>query len=286
MNKKITRSIFILLVSAVLILVYIRNGTPGFSAKKDGILSVTFFDVGQGDAILLTTDYSAILIDSGTDSSEEKLLGTLSAMNVDTIALFFITHGDSDHAGGGDCIVRNLCVDKIFTSNLSGDSESLVSIKRASAERGTALSECQRGDRLISGNVQIEVLSPGASLSGDDNSDSLVLLVTYGTCSFLLMGDADTTAEKDILRYCTNLPRNCDVIKAGHHGSRTSSSEEWLSAVNPAYCVISCGKANNFGHPNADVVSRYERIGSVICRTDRLGDITFVCDGNSVELKT
>jgi competence protein ComEC len=154
-------------------------------------------------------------------------------------------------------------------------------IRTAASERGVAYRKAVRGQILDFGDgVRAQVLAPGpAVLPGGANNASVVLRVTYGKASLLLTGDAETPEEDDMLR--SSQPVACDVLKAGHHGSRTSSSPELLAAAHPKIAIVSVGKHNLYGHPSPEVLARLAQAGARIYRTDESGAVTCATDGAS-----
>lgn len=238
-------------------------------------LEIIFFDVGQGDAALIRCPDGYALIDAGPDTAEEELIYALKARGVKKISLFFLSHSDSDHAGGADRIIREFDVSCVYVPDRSAK---LDSVKDAARERDCDIVQCAQGDVFIIGEAEFRIMSPIPPLSGNENSDSLVIRMNYKNASALFMGDADVAAEEKMISYYGELPR-CDLVKLGHHGAQTSSSEAFIEAISPQYALISCGRGNSYGHPHAKVLTRLKRAGVSVFRTDISGEIVFAYDG-------
>ncbi len=255
------------------------------SENRTETVRFVFFDVGQGDASLIENGSGFCLIDCGPEASEERLCTALSAHGVTEISLLFLTHTDSDHSGGADRILRKFKVSTLYLPAAGSESTDISDIKRAARESGTDIRYVCAGDYFTLGNAEISVLSPFSVPSGDENSDSLILRVSYGTTSALYMGDADTAAEKRLLEQYSASFLLCDILKVGHHGSDTSSSESLLEAAKPRFAVISCGLANSYGHPHPLILHRLRSVGAEILSTDLYGETVLESDGLNVTKK-
>ena len=262
---------------------YVISERPSLSAA--GGAEFHFLYVGQGDATLIRLPEGDVLVDAGPNSSETLLEDSLRSAGVRSLKLFFVTHPDEDHIGGADMIVREFAAGRIYTPDPASREPDARALRAEAARCGTEPRKTAAGDVFYIGGLRIDVLAPIEPFFGDANADSLVLLLTYGETRVLLTGDAEERSENRILDYYgDSLPR-CDILKAGHHGSSTSSSEKWLESVRPAIAIISCGKNNPYGHPHAEVLSRLSALGITVYRTDRQGDIVFVSDGITLALR-
>lgn len=237
-----------------------------------GELEVHFIDVGQGDAILLRCDGEAALVDAGTPDCRESLLEYLQNQRLEEPKYVFASHPHADHIGSMAAVIDAFgCQTFIMPDMVSytrAFENMLDSVERCGAE--TQLGKA--GDTFELGQAQLELLWPAQGYEADDaNNISLVIRVTYGPYSFLLTGDAESSVEKE---FVSNLPATT-VLKAGHHGSKTSSSQALLEAARPKYCVISVGAGNSYGHPSPETLEKLEQLGCQIYRTDLQGDIVF-----------
>ena len=275
MTKSLKRSLVLLLAVCLLFLPSCR---PTFAFSVDDLLYITFFDVGQGDAILLQTSDGAILVDAGPEKSEEDLILSMHALGVATLSLFVMTHPDADHIGGADGVINEFSIDEVWCSGSPSTTGATRRMEAALEEKDLAAKPVTTGERYALGALQLLVLSPVEPTS-NTNASSVVLLVTYGATKLLLMGDADAKTEGKILKNFSAWELDCDLLKAGHHGSRTSSSLEFLEVVTPEYAIISCGVGNSYGHPHGETLERLDAVHSEVLRTDLEGSIYFHTDG-------
>jgi competence protein ComEC len=254
----------------------------------DGRLHVYFLDVGQGDAIFVRTpDGQQILVDGGPSpvALEEQLAGVMPFWDR-SLDLVVLTHPDQDHQAGLIPVLDRYQVARVV-SNPAAETQATASAWREHVARSRAASLTGTlGFHLNDGGVTLTVLSPGDRLfSGtpsDDNNNSLVMRLDYGSTAFLLTGDAEQEAEASIL--AAGVPLHADVLKVAHHGSRQSTSPAFVAAVSPALAVIQVGADNRFGHPHAEVIGRLR--STQVLRTDRAGRIEVVSDGRQLQVYT
>lgn len=249
--------------------------------QPDGHLHIFFFDVGQGDAIFIQTPSGRqVLVDGGyypTVLNNE--LGHHMPFWDHTIDIMVATHPDADHVTGLVEVFARYQVDQLLTDGEGlGESDVYDAVLRAAATAETAVHHARAGEIIqIGDGVHLEVLHPGANLYENRNDNSVSLRLTYGDFSLLLTGDAEETAEQDML--ASGYLLRSLVFKAGHHGSRTSSSTPFLKAVQPHIILISAGADNRFGHPHQETLDRAQAIGASILRTDKLGTIEVITNG-------
>ncbi|NLA76226.1 MAG: MBL fold metallo-hydrolase [Clostridiales bacterium] len=244
-----------------------------------------YIDVGQGDCELIKCGGFAMLIDSGESGNAETILSYLEKQGVTALDYIVITHPHSDHMGSMSEIIKRLPPKCIIMPQLSGENipttkvyeNLLLSIR----DSGAQVIAAKAGESYTLGDSEFTVLSPSRQYD-DLNNMSVVLHFVYGSSSFLFTGDAETEAEKDILK--SGFDMTSDVLKVGHHGSDTSSSEKFIKSVKPLYAVISCGAGNSYNHPHAKIVNRISSLGIEILRTDVSGTIVIGSDGK--EYKT
>ena len=247
------------------------------------VLRFCFLDVGQGDCTLLRTAEGDVLIDAGTEASQDQLCARLRAMGVTHLALAIFTHLDEDHIGGADGILREFSVDRVWYNGAKAHSDSTDAFYHALEASGASLQAVRAGEIFDIGGVRLTVLAPFSNLVEEGNEGSLVVKVNCGQISALFTGDIGKAAEETLLSAYGKAQLSCQLYKAGHHGSYTSGTEEFLAAVAPQYAVISCGRGNAYGHPHGEVLERLEEIGATVYRTDLLGDIFFVTDGEELQ---
>lgn len=278
MNKKVIL-ILVLLLGADLIL--------GLYALKirQPYLEVTFFDIGQGDSVLIETSKDhQILLDGGPDSLIlEKLEKELPLFDR-TIDLIILSHPDSDHITGLLEVLDRYEVENVLWSGAVKESALLDEWNKLLSEEGADVIIGKRGLKVSFGEEYIDVLYPLESLEGqeisDVNNSSIVFKLVYGDTSFLFPGDIYKGTEEEILESGADL--DADILKAAHHGSKTSTGENFLSVVSPNAVVVSCGKDNSYGHPHAEFLELLGKYGINIFRTDQKGDIKLISDKNKI----
>lgn len=253
-----------------------------FPAQKE--LEVNFLDVGQGDAILIEAPGGQnVLIDGGPDKKILKRLGENLGWLDRRIDLMILTHPHDDHVSGLNEVIKNYQVDKILYAGAVHSAPGYLEWLQLVKEKGVPMEIAWAGYKIDLGNdLRFEVLSPEENLLNKEvenlNNSSLVLKVQYKNISFLLVGDAEKEVEEKLLAK----EIKADVLKIGHHGSDTGSTEEFLKKVKPEMAVISAGRNNQFGHPHARVLKRLERLGIRILRTDLGGTVGLRSDGEAV----
>jgi len=288
MKTRISRPALIL---ALLVLVLL-NGfvfTELYRVPKTE-LTVSFLDVGQGDAILVEGPTGIeMLIDGGKDRSVllelPRVMGPLDR----SIDVLVATHPDADHIGGLPGVLKRYSIARFFEPAKEGDTSTYESLEVAvDQERGITEGVLRTGMRIhLGGGAYADILHPEDNVAQlrETNDASIMMRLVYGETEFMLTGDAPSWAEDRVVaRYGESL--KSDVLKAGHHGSKTSTGPLFLAAVDPEIVVVSAGKDNSYGHPNVDVVARILESGAALVSTIDQGTITFVSDGVTVKEKS
>ncbi len=239
-------------------------------------LTVYFLDIGQGDAVLIDNGNTEVLIDGGGNYS---LVQPFLQKYVDgKLEVMVATHAHADHIGGLTGVLNSYEVEQIWHSGDTSTSKTYITFIEAVNNEGAAVHTGKRGDLITTGNLSFEVLNPD-SPNGTSNNNSLVLWMRYGNIDFLFEGDAEEEAEKEILMAFGLVLRNIEILKLGHHGSRTASSPDYLAAVHPAVAIYMAGKGNTYGHPHQETLTNLENIGARILGTDVNGTISVSTDG-------
>jgi len=259
---------------------------PAVSRASTALLRVSFLDVGQGDAIAVETPGGRQMLIDGGDSGE-KLLAALNALPDWQQRLDYevLTHPHDDHLSGLNALFDRLTIGQVVATLVAADNGAYDYWQNNIKERRIPLTVAMAGQVYDSGDgVSWRVLSPANSLEDQAvnnlNNSSVVLLLSYGQIRFLLMGDAETPVEEALLNQGTDA--RAQVLKVGHHGSTSATGQAWLKAVKPQLAVISVGANNDFGHPHERVLRRLARAGVIILRTDQLGTVTLVTDGQTL----
>ena len=246
---------------------------------EDVLLRVDFLNVGQADCALLSTNGHYMVIDGGNNGDADTILSYLEGQGVEKLDAVVGTHPHEDHIGSLDAIINHFDVDAVYMPKIMHTSKTFENVLDAVANKGLKIKSPDPGDTIDFNGLEIEVLGPQREYK-DFNNNSIVLKVNAGETAFLFTGDAEETAEKDILQAGYDL--QADVLKVGHHGSSTSSSQAFLQAVQPKYAVISVGVGNSYHHPEEEALQRLQRIGAEIYRTDLQGNIVCTTDGKNI----
>lgn len=282
------KKIFIV-VSGILLLCGILVSVSFWYDASLRDLTVTFIDVGQGDSILIQTpSRHTILIDGGPDSTVLAEVGRRLPFYDRTIDLVILTHAHADHVAGLVPVLERYDVGAVLFSNIDHGSSEYTAWQETILDMEIASYSPRAGLSYTFEDVRLEILHPfndiGGDYDGDQNETSVVARLEYGSTSFLLTGDAPATVEEELLRYGT-IVLESDVLKVGHHGSKYSSSLEFLEAVNSEYAVVQVGEGNSYNHPHRITMKRLEGLGNTVYRNDEIGDITFVSDGTVITVQ-
>ncbi|MGI6263869.1 MAG: ComEC/Rec2 family competence protein [Acutalibacteraceae bacterium] len=252
----------------------------------DGTMQVHFIDVGNADAALIRCGDKQMLIDGGEPDDGGAVVDYLRKQGVKRLDLVVATHPDADHIGGLPTVLTQLEVDRFLMSFMDDEhtptSASYERLLTALEERDIPVTEAKPGQHWELGEAVVDVLGPVGEYE-DTNNMSVVCKITFGKTRFLMMGDAERKAETALLKSGADL--RADVLKAGHHGSRSSTSEKFLSAVAPTHAVLSCGVDNRYGHPHPETLQILQKHAVTVWRTDRCGTIVMISDGQTVDVQ-
>lgn len=252
--------------------------TPTPQGKTDE-LQVHFIDVGQGDCTLIKCGDAAMLIDAADDSKGTAIQNYLNKQGVKKLDYLILTHPDADHIGAAPVIITKFEIDNVFMSDHEKNTKTYSKVIQALDYKRLKYITPSAGTAYALGSAEFTILAPNKSYS-DANNASIALLIKNGENAFLFTGDGEEEAESDIL--AAGLSVNADVYLAGHHGSKTASSEGFLNNVSPAYVVISCGEGNSYGHPHAQTLNTLRAMGVKVFRTDEQGTIIASSDGTNI----
>ena len=256
------------------------------SVADDYPLSVHYLDVGKADSILIEQEGHWILIDGGDKEERNRVLEYLRRRQVTSLDMVVVTHPDRDHIGAMEDIVREYSIEQFLMpkiqENLIVDSTRYQKMMEEIEKKNMPITYPKSGDTFEIGGMILEVLGPISSYE-DVNNSSLVLRLRFGERVFLFMGDAENKAEDDLL--ANNISLKCDVLKVGHHGSKTSTSAKFLKEVQPQIAVVSTGEDRN-DLPKGEVVERIEQVGADLHRTDLEGTIIVSTDGQKLTVTT
>lgn len=255
------------------------------AAPKGNILKVHFIDVGQGDSILIQSgDDHDMLIDAGENDQGDTVVTYLHGLGIDKLDYVIGTHPHSDHIGGLDDVINNFEIDKILLPPVEHTTKTYEDVLTTISSQGLKITKPVVGDSYTLGETTFEIIAPNNDYGDDLNNWSIGIKIINGENSFVMCGDAEAQSESDIL--ANGIDISADVLKLGHHGSKTSTSGAFLNEVNPDYAVISCGMGNSYGHPTEETLNKLRYNGVKVFRTDEQGTIIATSDGTEISWST
>lgn len=256
-----------------------QSGQETAGVSESGSFTIHFIDVGQADSALVTCDGHSMLIDGGNADDSNLVYSVLQRETDGHLDYVVGTHAHEDHIGGLSGAFEADTADVTFCPVTEYDSKAFRNFKTRADERGGGITIPAVGDTFTLGEASVTVVAVN-SVPEDTNNTSIVIRIVYGDTSFLFTGDAKQEMEEKILESGQDIEST--VLKVGHHGSSTSTSQAFLDAVSPTYAVISCGKDNSYGHPHSETLAKLASAGVEVLRTDELGDIYCTSDGSEV----
>lgn len=266
------------------------NNTTGAlngPVNPDSSFSIYYLDVGQGDCTIIKSNDNVMMIDTSTKNHTLDIQEALKSLSIEKIDYLVITHQHDDHMGSAKDIIDKYEVANIIMPKLSDinmvTTTGYENLLKSIANRNVNAIPATVGESFKLGDATVQIFSPSQQ-DEDLNNMSVVLKVVYGETSFIFQGDAEKTVEKQLLN--SDFDLNADVIKLGHHGSNTSSTEKYLKAVNPQYAIISCGADNSYGHPHDEVIDRLKNNNISFFVTAQTGDVTVTSDGKNIDIQT
>jgi len=286
-KKNGVRTFFSCIKRPAAVVLFLLLFAPIVLAGKD--LSVTVLDVGQGDSIFIRSpEGKTLLIDGGTSKvGKSVVLPFLKKMGVNNIDLLVLTHPHDDHVAGLPYIMNNVKISQVLDIGLPHTSAYYINFLKLVEKNRIKYTVAKSGQKFFLGSAAATVLAPfgeGENSGRDLNNNSVVLRLVYGRTSFLFMGDAGFEEESAIL--ARGIALKSDVIKIGHHGSSTSTGDDFFGRVRPSISVISVGRVNRYGHPSPRAINIVNSLGSKLYRTDIDGAVTMTSDGKTIRIRT
>ncbi|MDR3597432.1 ComEC/Rec2 family competence protein [Clostridium sp.] len=271
-NKKISCLLLAALFSVFLISCSKSTQTAA------GDLKIHYIDVGQGDSELIQIGDKNILIDAGT--SDKKALNYLKSIGITKLDYVIATHPHEDHIGSMDDVIKEFNIETFYSPKVTTTTKTYENMIKALKSKNLKLTVPKVGDQLTIGTATLTFLAPNSDKYDDLNNYSIVVKLKYGNNSFIFMGDAQDVSEGEILK--KQLDVQADVLKVGHHGSHSSTTQEFLDKVNPKYAVISCGTDNDYGHPHKVTLDKLNAKNINVFRTDLEGTIIATSNGKEI----
>lgn len=250
-------------------------------------IEIHFIDVGQGDGALIKTPFGNVIVDSGPKDQSESFINYLKAEGVSSIKYAIFTHPHEDHMGSAQFVLDEFEIENVIMNDRVSTSKFFENALDVIEKKDINTICAKAGDVYYVGDLKMTILSPRSEKYKNDdiNNSSIILYVEYGGRSFIFTGDAEKEAEYEVVNAYGANAIVCDVLKIGHHGSSSSSTDAFLACVSPAYAVISVGADNSYGHPSKEVISRLESRNIIYYTTENEGSIVFVTDGKDLTKK-
>ncbi|WP_311370230.1 ComEC/Rec2 family competence protein [Anaerococcus hydrogenalis] len=280
MKAKI-KNILIIFLSLIFIFLLI-NTKEDKGHKNLQELEINYIDVGQGNAVLIQSNDKTLLIDGGNRSNSSYYYNFIKNKNVKKIDYMIASHYDEDHIAGLISILENYEVSNVLCPNYKKDTKIYKSFKKSLKKSNANIIYPKKGDKFNISDAKLQILWPNEYKQGVDNDNSIVVKLRYGNMSFLFPADASTNVEDQLIYSGFNL--KSDVLMLGHHGSKYSTSKQFLKEVDPKLAIISVGKNNRYGHPSSRVLKTLNDKNIKILRTDKDGDISIKCDGEKIKI--
>lgn len=281
-KKKLFLSLSLIVLLFSSLLVGCQPKTTANTSESVPALKVHFLDVGQADCILIQSPsgYNA-LIDAGNNADADFITSYLDNLNIKRLDAVIGTHPHEDHIGSLDTVIRRYDIGQVYMPKVTTTTKTFEDVLLAIQEKSLTINTAKAGVSInLDPKVHAQFMAPNSNYYDDLNDYSAVLKLKYGTISFLFTGDAEIISENEMLAAGHNL--SADVLKVGHHGSDSSTTEAFLKKVSPKYAVISVGAGNSYGHPAPIILDRLKTYNVEIFRTDQHGTIIATSDGETI----
>mgnify|MGYP004483600481 CR=1 FL=1 len=247
--------------------------------ENTNTLDITYLDVGQADSILIQNKGHNMLIDAGNNEDGPLLVQYFKEQNITKFDYLITTHPHEDHIGGMDDIINNFDIEKIYMPDVTTTTKTFLDVLEAIEKKNMTYDVPNINQNFTLGNTLFQVIYTGNDKKNLNNS-SIILKATFKNTSYLFTGDATSEVEKKIL----SKDIKATVLKVGHHGSKYSTTTDFLNKVNPKYAIISVGKNNSYNHPNQVTINKLEKKNIEIHRTDQEGSIFLKSDGKTINI--
>ena len=255
-------------------------------------IKVYFIDVGQADCTVIVSKKGNMIIDAGSNSAQNDMKSYIDKIGIEEFDYAIFTHPHEDHIGGAEVILDNYKINNVIIPDYEAKTKVYMTMLDSIENCGANVEIIEEGENFefSIGELKAQILAP-IKFDDNPNNASIVTRIDYGETSLMVTGDAEGEKKDDpeklmLQKYKNNLSiLDCDIYKMGHHGSKTSSSQEFLDALSPQIAIISCGVDNDYGHPHGEVISRLEAENIEYYRTDELGTILLTMYKNGYKIK-
>lgn len=254
--------------------------TMSNSEDTEGVLKIHYINVAQGDAALIQCNGKNMLIDAGKNDKADLVNNYLKEQGIEKLDYIIGTHPHEDHIGGMDIVVDNYEIGKVIMPKVTATTRTYKDVINSINNKNLKITEPKVGTTYELGQATFEILAPNSSSYKDTNNYSVSIKLTFGDNRFIFTGDAEDASEEEML--LNGLELKADVLKVGHHGSYSSTTDEFLAAVNPEYAVISVGEVNDYGHPHDEIMTKLKDNNIEVYRTDENGTVIAICDGVNI----
>jgi competence protein ComEC len=284
MKKKVINLVFALVI-VLLVNIFGNEGSQPIYNEATSNLEVHFIDVGQADSILIKSGEEAMLIDAGNNADGDMVVNYIKEQGINKLKYIIGTHPHEDHIGGLDDVIDNFDIEKIIMPKIMHTTKTFEDVLSSISNKGLKITYPIVGKEYTLNDATLIILAPNSEEYKELNNYSVVVKLIHGENSYIFTGDAEVLSEKEMLENNIEI-LDSDVLKIGHHGSTTSTSEEFLNAVNPKYAVISVGKDNEYGHPHREIIELLGEKNIEVLRTDEMGTIISTSDGTIIDFYT
>ncbi len=296
MTKRYNRLAYILISILIISIIFTGCSSDTNNTKETNIstsdesknefnidkLEVHFIDVGQADCILIKTpDNKVMVIDAGNNADSDLVVNYLKNQGVRSINYVIGTHPHEDHIGGLDAVIDSFAIKNVYMPKVLHNTKTFDDVIKAVKNKGLKIKTAKAGVELNLGeNIETLMMSPNKKEYEELNNYSPIIYLKYSQSKFIFTGDAEKEVEHEVLSKGYNI--KADVLKVGHHGSSSSTTDEFLNSISPEYAIICVGEENKYGHPHKETIEKLSKEGISIFRTDKVGTIVAVSDGNSI----
>ncbi|NLY45742.1 MAG: MBL fold metallo-hydrolase [Tissierella sp.] len=293
LSKRFSKYIILSLIISMVVLSgcsQLIEGSQVDQIQVDGQLRVHFIDVGQADAVLIQEinfdSSSNMLIDAGNNGDGEFLVDYLKNQGVESLDYVIGTHPHADHIGGLDDIINNFPIKTLLMPKVTSTTRTFEEVMEAVAANDLRITTPAVRTKYALGDAEFTILAPNSEEYTSLNDYSIATRLVYGDNSFIFTADAESISEYEMLDVFNKSNLKSDVLKIPHHGSNSSTTDEFLEAINPKYGVISSGLDNSYGHPHREVMAKLTKANIKIFRTDTQGTIIITSDGENLSIQT